>query len=165
MCSWLHISRQLPAKHKAASLTSHSRASGTLPPHFTEEEFCAQAHSSSQCSRPEGKTNPDYQIPMSTVDSDNTETPGQHSIDICLKNRIFKLGIVAHTFNPSPRMPEAGGSSGVQGQPGLQREFQDSQRNSVSEKYKQNISKLALCGGEHLQAQHLGKRDRRTAAW
>lgn len=53
----------------------------------------------------------------------------------------------------------------VQVQHGLQREFQDSQRNSVSEKYKQNISKLALCGGEHLQAQHLGKRDRRTAAW
>lgn len=68
---------------------------------------------------------------MSTVGSDNTETPGQYFIDIHLKNGI--VGIVAHTFNPSPRKPEAGGSSGVQGQPGLQREFQDYYREPLSE--------------------------------
>jgi hypothetical protein len=37
-----------------------------------------------------------------------------------------QLGVVAHAFNPNTWEAEAG-RSGVQGQPGLQSEFQDSQ--------------------------------------
>jgi hypothetical protein len=37
------------------------------------------------------------------------------------------LGVMAHTFNPSTREAEAGRVLSIQGQPGLQREFQDSQ--------------------------------------
>ena len=38
----------------------------------------------------------------------------------------MELGVVVHVFNPSTREAEAGGSLSVQGQPGLQSEFQDS---------------------------------------
>ena len=34
---------------------------------------------------------------------------------------------MVHTFNPDTQQAEAGGSMWVQGQPGLQSEFQDSQ--------------------------------------
>ena len=43
--------------------------------------------------------------------------------------------MVAHAFNPSIRDPEAGGSFWVQGQPELQREFQDSQGCYTEEPY------------------------------
>jgi hypothetical protein len=54
-----------------------------------------------------------------------------------------KPGAVAHTFNPSTQEAEAGGSPWVGGQPGLQREFQNSlgtQRNCLK-KIKPNQSK------------------------
>ena len=44
---------------------------------------------------------------------------------IILKKK--NLGVMAHTFNPSTREAEAGRVLSIQGQPGLQREFQDSQ--------------------------------------
>ena len=40
-----------------------------------------------------------------------------------LRMGLGKLGVVAHTFNPSSQEAEAGGSLLVQGQPGLQSEF------------------------------------------
>ena len=43
------------------------------------------------------------------------------------RTRIRAEPVVVHTFNPSTPEAEAGGSLGVQGQPGLQSELQDSQ--------------------------------------
>ena len=46
-----------------------------------------------------------------------------------MKQKEFKqrLGVGDHTFNPNTQEAEAGQSLGVQGQPGLHSEFQDSQ--------------------------------------
>jgi hypothetical protein len=40
---------------------------------------------------------------------------------------MWSRAVVAHTFNPSPREAEVGGSLRVHAQPGLQSEFQGSQ--------------------------------------
>lgn len=44
-----------------------------------------------------------------------------------LKNKETKTGLMTHACNPSTQEAEARGSLGIQGQPGLHRELQDSQ--------------------------------------
>ena len=44
-----------------------------------------------------------------------------------LKSEEEEEDVVAHAFDPSTKEAETAGSLGVQGQPGLQSKFQDSQ--------------------------------------
>ena len=61
-----------------------------------------------------------------------------------LSKASLKLAVVAHIFNSSTREAEAGRSLSVQGQPGLQREFQDSQGYKVKPCLKKQTGKGSL---------------------
>jgi hypothetical protein len=52
--------------------------------------------------------------------------------------------MVVHTFNPSTREAEAGGSLGIQGQPGLQSKFQDSQSYTKSIRGLEGVATTTL---------------------
>ena len=59
-----------------------------------------------------------------------------------IKKTLCSHPVVAHTFNPSSWEAEAGKSQWVQGQPGLQRKFQDSQAYTQSNCIKKEEKKL-----------------------
>ena len=71
--------------------------------------------------------------------------------------------MVVHTFNHSTWKAEADGSLGTQGQPGLQRELQDSQGNTEKPCFKKIKKKKkekketgkSIWGGTHIKSQCL----------
>jgi hypothetical protein len=67
-----------------------------------------------------------YDLPVSALECLVDSTVPQH-LDSNIQKKKWGPSIVLHTFNPSTEEAEAGRSLWVQGQPGLQKKFQESQ--------------------------------------